>query len=581
MTFLTRTGTPLPAAIHASAEAAKRDPVNRREFLALASAFGATATTAYAMIGMAAPAHAAAHKSGGTVRMQMEVRALKDPRTYDWSQIANITRGWLEYLAIWENDGTFTPALLESWEINEDATEYVLNVRKGVTWNDGTPFTANDVARNITGWCDKSVEGNSMAGRFATLIDEDSGQAIEGAITVVDDHTVKLSLPRPDITLIPGMADYPAAIVPEGFDPETMLENPVGTGAYLPESVEVGIKAVLVKNPDHTWWGTEVYGGPYIDRLEYIDYGTDPSAFVAAAEAEEIDATYSIEGEFIDVFSTLDGWNQNEIATGATIVIRPNQLAEVDGKTPYADARVRRALAMAVDNAVLLELGYAGRGLVAENHHVGPMHPEYAELPPREADPEGARALMEEAGMADYEHELFSIDDAWRKDTTDAVAAQLRDAGIKVKRTILPGSTFWNDWTKYPFSSTNWNARPLGVQIWALAYRSGEAWNEFGWSNPEFDALLTEALSVADVEKRRALMAKKASRSSLTGARFITTPAKGWSGPDTTSALNTTLREWPGRRKHPFAIPEMKGPRQTRPFFHVTSLCPLRAAGTA
>jgi len=104
------------------------------------------------------------------------------------------------------------------------------------------------------------------------------------------------------------------------------------------------------------------------------------------------------------VFSTLDGWNQNEIATGATIVIRPNQLAEVDGKTPYADARVRRALAMAVDNAVLLELGYAGRGLVAENHHVGPMHPEYAELPPREADPEGARALMEEAGMADYEH---------------------------------------------------------------------------------------------------------------------------------------------------------------------------------
>ena len=513
MTFLTRTGTPLPAAIHASAEAAKRDPVNRREFLALASAFGATATTAYAMIGMAAPAHAAAHKSGGTVRMQMEVRALKDPRTYDWSQIANITRGWLEYLAIWENDGTFTPALLESWEINEDATEYVLNVRKGVTWNDGTPFTANDVARNITGWCDKSVEGNSMAGRFATLIDEDSGQAIEGAITVVDDHTVKLSLPRPDITLIPGMADYPAAIVPEGFDPETMLDNPVGTGAYLPESVEVGIKAVLVKNPDHTWWGTEAYVSEvnrrnYIDRLEYIDYGTDPSAFVAAAEAEEIDATYSIEGEFIDVFSTLDGWNQNEIATGATIVIRPNQLAEVDGKTPYADARVRRALAMAVDNAVLLELGYAGRGLVAENHHVGPMHPEYAELPPREADPEGARALMEEAGMADYEHELFSIDDAWRKDTTDAVAAQLRDAGIKVKRTILPGSTFWNDWTKYPFSSTNWNARPLGVQIWALAYRSGEAWNEFGWSNPEFDALLTEALSVADVEKRRALMAK-------------------------------------------------------------------------
>jgi len=511
MEFLTRTGKPLPQSVLTSAENAKKDPVSRREFLAIASAFGATSATAYGMLGMAAPARAAAHanlKEGGTVRMQMEVRALKDPRTYDWSQIANFSRGWLEYLAIWENDGTFTPGLLESWEINDDATEYTLNVRKGVTWNDGTAFTAQDVARNIEGWCDKSLEGNSMAGRFATLVDEETGKAVEGAIEVVDDHTVKLTLPKSDITLIPGMADYPAAITPEGFDPDTMLENPKGTGPYLPESLEVGVKSVLVKNPDHTWWGSEVFGGPYIDRLEYIDYGTDPSAWIAAAEAEEVDAFYSMEGEYIDVMSTLDGWVENEIATAATTVIRPNQLAEVDGMKPYEDKRVRNALQLAVDNAVLLELGYAGRGIVAENHHVGPMHPEYAEVEPPKTDPEAARALMEEAGMADYEHELFSIDDAWRKDTTDAVAAQLRDAGIKVKRTILPGSTFWNDWVKYPFSSTNWNARPLGVQIWALAYRSGEAWNEFGYASPEFDALLSEALATADVEARREIMAK-------------------------------------------------------------------------
>jgi peptide/nickel transport system substrate-binding protein len=163
---------------------------------------------------------------------------------------------------------------------------------------------------------------------------------------------------------------------------------------------------------------------------------------------------------------------------------------------------------MAVDNAVCLELGYGNRGQAAENHHVGPIHPEYAELPPQKHDPEAARALMEEAGMLDFEHEIISIDDDWRKNTTDAVAAQLRDAGFKVKRTVLPGSTFWNDWVKYPFSSTNWNPRPLGVQIHALAYRSGEAWNEFGWSNEEFDGLLTEALAIADADKRREVMKK-------------------------------------------------------------------------
>lgn len=480
--------------------------ISRREFLTRATALGVTTAAAYSLIG-ATPARAEAHvQAGGVLRHQMEVRGLKEPRVYDWPQIANLMRGNFEYLVEYNNDGSVRGMLLESWEVSDDAQTITLNVRPGITWDDGSDFTADDVARNIALWCERDVEGNSMAGRMATLIDGDTGKAIEGAIEVVDPATVKLNLPAPDITIIVGMADYPAAIVPADLDPDDVM-NAQGTGPFKLVELEVGVKARLERKPDHTWWGTEVYGGPYLDAIEYIDYGTDPAAWLAALEAEEVDVLYESVGEFIDVFDSLD-LVKHEVVTGATVVIRTNQDAEIDGAQPYADVRVRQAFQLAVNNEVVLELGYGNRGVVAENHHVAPVHPEYAELPPAEYDPDKALALMTEAGYADMEHELISIDDDWRKNSTDAAAAMMRDAGLNIKRTVLPGSTFWNDWAKYPFSSTSWNHRPLGVQVLALAYRSGEAWNESAYSNPEFDALLGEALAISDADARREVMAK-------------------------------------------------------------------------
>ncbi len=307
---------------------ARDGSVDRREFLALATIFGASTAAAYGMLGLAAPALAAdTPKKGGVLRLGMFVKDQKDPRTYDWPEMGNVARQFLDSLVTYTREFTFEPALLEKRDVNADATEYILHVRPGVTWNNGDAFTADDVIYNLNRWTDQGVAGNSMAARMAALIDPATKKAREGAIAKVDDHTVKLSLKKPDITIIPGMSDYPGLIVHRDFDKDGMdlIKHPIGTGAFELVSFEVGKKATFKRRTSGKWWGGEAL----LDGVEFIDYGPDISATVSAFESKELDCTMKTDAAYVAVMKDLE-----QILQDSGVIIQPYWLTLYNHRTP-------------------------------------------------------------------------------------------------------------------------------------------------------------------------------------------------------------------------------------------------------
>ena len=116
MTMYKSNGDRVPDHIHAMAESARAGKVDRREFLALATAFGASTAMAYGMLGLAAPTKALAQETptkGGVIKVAMSVKDPKDPRTADWSEIANAERQTLEPLVKYTRDFTFVEDIAE------------------------------------------------------------------------------------------------------------------------------------------------------------------------------------------------------------------------------------------------------------------------------------------------------------------------------------------------------------------------------------------------------------------------------------------------------------------------------------
>ena len=503
----------------------EKGKLDRRGFVRIAALLGVGATAAYTMAGLPAPAMAdempfpepeGEPVFGGTLRVGMLVQRMDDPATFSWTEMSNQARHIVEYLAMTGVDNVTRPMLAESWEASDDLMTWTFFLRPGVKWHNGDSLTAEQVKWNVERWTDPAL-GSSNIGlsSIAALVDDvDTGeqeedgspklvkQLREGAIEVVDELTIRFHCKQPVLSFPEDLYNYPTAIVHPSFT-APFSGNPIGTGPFTLVDLAVGERCILRRVHETTdgepfeYWGGDVF----LDEIHY--YNFDSENQLVAFAGGDVDAIFSFGHEQMAFAEAIDG-TILPARTAQTLAVR----VKVD-QPPFDNKTLRRAMQAGLDRARIRELVFGEAGDVGEDHHVAPVHPEYAELPPLVRDVDKARELLAEAGYPDgidLTVDVGNTNGVWQQSVCEAMRDQWRECGIRLNINVMPSSRFWEIWDQTPFGATSWTHRPLGTMVLSVGYRAGVPWNESNYDNPEFEAALNEAESILDPDERRVVM---------------------------------------------------------------------------
>lgn len=433
-----------------------------------------------------------------------------DPLDTSDTLSGGIQRLIMDGLFGFDDDMNIIPLLAESYEANDNATEFTIHLRQGISFTDGTPFNADAAKANLDRWGDPDL-GLKRTSLLCNILE---------STEVVDEYTVKVTLTEPFGAFISTLA-HPACVlmspkvIAEGS--EACAEHPVGTGQY--EFVEwiAGDHATVTLNKD--WWGydAEICGGTALAEpdagFKSITFRpvTENASRVAMLQAGDADFIWPVPTESM---STLAADPDVYVDAGEGIVVR--WLFLNTQKEPFNDVRVRQAMNYGVDKDAYIAV--VKNGLASQATSVlGPAVQHYKGNDPYPYEPEKAKELLAEAGYPDG----FDTTIICRSTTADLkqsefLQQQLAQIGVNVEirsfeNAIVsemveghegPGSEAEVDMYISGWSSStgdaDWGIRPL------LAKESEPpaSFNISYFENDELDELLYAALETADEEKR-------------------------------------------------------------------------------
>lgn len=480
--------------------------ITRREFLRFATLLGMSAALAACAAPAAeqpaaatqAPAAAPTIKRGGTFTRGMELQKIDHPARFSWVQQSNVIAHVAEYLTQTGPDNITRPYLLEKWEASEDLKTWTLFLRKGVKFNNGDELQADDVMFNFEQWLNPDV-GSSMLSLLSYLR---GMQDVEK----VDEYTVRMHLQDGNIGVPEHLFHYPANIMHRGFEGD-FIKQPIGTGGFTLAEYSDAERAVLKRRTDYWKMGADGQPLPYLDEIIYVNLAKD--AAVAAMLGGQIDCMYQPRAADWEALKDNPAFQVLTAGTAVTTVLRMR--VDVD---PWTDVRVRNALKMCQDREKILQLAYYGQGDLGIDAHVAPIHPAYCDRPVPKYDPEGAKALLAEAGYPDgIKVTLATKNDLEEPAYAQALKEMAAPAGIDITLDITEPGGYWDRWTEVDLGMTSWTHRPLDTMVLPLGYFADAdgkpvEWNETRWVDQEFQDLVREAERTLDVEARRAIMCK-------------------------------------------------------------------------
>ncbi|NSY71309.1 ABC transporter substrate-binding protein [Agrobacterium tumefaciens] len=248
-------------------------------------------------------------------------------------------------------DGKVSPWLAERWEQNDNATEFTLHLKNGVTFSDGTPLDAAAVVANLDIWyAGRKSEGINPIGLFPKTYDH---------AEAVDASTVKVFFKKPTLGFIPTLGYHGSILIsPKTIaQPATQqadLSKTSGSGPYVVESWKEGDYVKLVKRKDYNWGPAAVgHTGPaFLDSITY-KLVSEPSLRVASVQSGQADVAYNASPQELKSL-------HEEGFTVAT----PRYLGFVNGWAvntklpPYDDVKVRQALQAGVNRQEIIDTVY-------------------------------------------------------------------------------------------------------------------------------------------------------------------------------------------------------------------------------